>query len=230
MKINPKSTKLISIAGSPGSQGKSTLILLLAALTGSIPDFNVLVIELEEQGKILRLRHQDLGTGKYHRQPCPYDVISLSPQTFHDMLPTYASNFNLIFIEIPSIKPSSIFVDILLLSQFIICPIIGNKKNLAANSAYFNMLCEVKKTKATKDLDFEIFGLFNKSESDQVLHPYFELAKELNIHFFSFIIPRNESFKNLNSYLIPETKNQELKLLASEFIAFINQSTLFHLI
>lgn len=230
MKKNSKSTKLISVAGGPGSQGKSTLILLLAALTGLIPDFNVLVIELEEQGKISQLRHQDLGTGKYHRQPCPYNIISLTPQSFHDLLPMYTSNFNLIFIEIPSIEPCSIFVDILLLSQFIICPIISNKKNLEANSAYFKMLSEVKKTKATKNLDFEIFGLFNKNKPDQVLHSYFELAKDLSIHFFSFIIPLNESFKNLNSYMIPETQNLELKLLVNEFITLINQSTLFQLI
>ncbi len=230
MKKNSKSTKLISIAGSPEKQGKSTLILLLAALTGSIPDFNVLVIELEEQGKIVRLRHQDLGTGKYHRQPCPYTIISLSPQSFHDLLPTYAANFNLIFIEIPSIKPSSIFVDILLMSQFVICPIIGNEKNLEANSAYFSMLCEVKKTKATKDLDFEIFGLFNKNEPDQVLHSYIEFARDLDIHFFSFMIPLNEYYKDLNSYLTPETQNLELKLLVNEFITLINQPTLFHLI
>jgi len=231
MKKGSKSTKLVSIAGGLGSQGKSTLILLLAALTGSIPDFNVLVVELEEKGKIIQLRHQDLGSGKFHNQTCPYDIISLSPESFHDLLPDYASNFNLIFVEIPSIEPTRLFVDTLLLSQFIICPIIGNEKNFEANSAYFKMLARVKRIKSTKGLEFEIYAIFNKYKFNENLNSYFNLAKELRIHFFSSVISLNEAFvQELNTYLTPETQNQELKILVSEFIELINQSTLFHLI
>jgi len=86
------------------------------------------------------------------------------------------------------------------------------------------MLARVKRIKSTKGLEFEIYAIFNKYKFNEELNAYFNLAKELRIHFFSSVISLNEAFvQELNTYLTPETQNQELKLLVSEFIELINQ-------
>lgn len=216
------STKLICFAGGLPKQGKSTLIMLLAALSSTLNNFNVLVVELEENRHIQQLRLDESGSINFNTSNLLYEIATIKAQSFHSSLPSYSSRFNLILVEIPSTLPMSLYTDILLLSEFIICPVIAVQPNFITNAAFFQRLKAIKNIKSEKKLNFEIYALFNQSKPGQEFSQYHELQDEYKFQFFASSVRYHASLRSdISTILLPGNLDSEFRALNDEFISLI---------
>lgn len=220
---NPYTPRLISVAGGAAEQGKSTLTGLLAGAMAAEAK-KVLVIELTQEGRLSRLRHKEMVSGQFRNQRIPYEIVQVDPALFHEFIPSYAPGFDLIFIEIPFLKPFSLFADVLLLSHLVICPIYALAANAEANSAFFRMLASVRTLKESKKLSLGVLGLFNKFRPGQPVEVYLELARVYNFSFFSAYLKYGLSYQDeLSTYLppVPTALQGDITELGSELLEHV---------
>lgn len=214
---------LIAVASGVPQQGKSTLILLLAGILGPLTGLKILVAELEENGKISRLRQKEISS----EQAVPrttYDIIQLVPAHFHATIIQYTAVYDLIFIEIPAIKELATYTDVFLVCQVILSPIVAMPENFAANQLFFEKLSKIQALKTARKLPSVLVGLFNKFKVGQDAGSYLAMSQLLNLNLLSSFLRFSLNYQiDLSSLepVLPENSLEELILVAREFSALI---------
>lgn len=216
--------RLICLAGGAAEQGKSTILLLLAGLMAASKQFRVLVVELEENGRLNRLRNKEIAAGTFNNQPLPYSIVYIQPDLFHAEIPAYAARYDLVFIEIPSATPLIQYADILLLSNLLIFPVYAVPANLQANEKALTLLHSIRKIKEEKGLALDLVGIFNKFRIGQSAEHYLELFHSLEFRLFSAWLNYSLVYQvEISSFhpVLQQTDTAEIAALQKEFMEII---------
>lgn len=211
---------LVAVASGSSQQGKSTLILLLAGIITSLTGMKVLVTELEEKGRIARLRQKEITSLNTRVAVITYDIIQIAPLRFHSSIIHYTHTYDLIFIEIPNAGDLGLYADVFLLSQVILCPVVALPENRIENQLFLGKLSRLKALKASRNLPVEIFGLFNKFRLGQDAGSYLGMNETMHMFssFLKFSLNYQIDLSSLNPVL-PENSLEELILVAKEFLS-----------
>ena len=224
MKNSPVFPLIITIASSKAEQGKSTVALVLAGMLAKT--FKVLIIDLEQQGRLIGLRNKEIINEQHIN--LPYELIYLDPFYFFSAIPAYAARAELIIIEIPSRANLSSFADIFLLSNMLICPLDASNSNLETQEKFYKKIGQLKLLKREKGLPLKIYGVFNKFQVSHELKPQLDLAAKYDIPFFANFLKHSTYYQiHLSSSgFSEEYPSEEIFLLSKEFTEYLKDPSL----
>ena len=120
--------RIISICNSKGGVGKSVVTLMVATALAEQKNKKVLIIDCDSQASVLAMYEQEV---EYYPDDTPLiEVEALSPRRVNTFLKRFASDYDIIFIDIPRMtdkKADNPTVMLLYNCDGILVPVIGSE-------------------------------------------------------------------------------------------------------
>ena len=159
----PKETRIISIANSKGGVGKSVVTVMLAVALASAKNRKVLIIDCDSQNSVATMYDQECAL--YEDEPL-VEVEALTPRRVQTFLKRFASDYDVIFIDIPRMtdgkKDNNAVVMLLQHCDSILIPVIGSEVDVLSTSDFVDIVKDTADYKEEMEEDFKFYGFINR--------------------------------------------------------------------
>lgn len=193
--------RVISIMSRKGGVGKSTVSILLATTLAVSAKRKVVLLDCDNQQTVSdtrKLEQQAFGTDT----PPPYEVIPLAPTFVHTFLQANASNYDIIFIDMPRMtddSQDSATVQMLTFCDSILIPVLAGRADAMSLQALIKALKRISNFKEEHNFPFEYYGFMNKSNRRSENEQTRKYMEKMELPMF------DHTLKDLKVFLNPST-------------------------
>jgi len=210
------------ISAQKGGAGKSTLTALIS--NSLAVDFNkkVLVIDGDEQGTLSDFREAD----EMELDEFPYEIVKIPTKEVADYVDELDEIYDIVFIDLQGTTSDSDILEIMMLANKILLPIIARKADLYSTLNYVETIRKIEQYKKEEEgeTDFTLHAMLNQKRGRVEEKAMRDYCKEVGVNMFEHGFRDLVAYARWNTYeSYMSSDNPELNAVKEEFTAFMKE-------
>lgn len=189
---------VITVANQKGGVGKTVLCALTANALARDWGKKILVLDVDKQQNLFDVRQEDLLRVEEHRLPYPVYKVKLTDVS--DYLATELQRWDLVLIDAPGRADDTSIVELLMLSDGILIPLVSDKNDRYGTLGFVDLLAEIQTLLQQEGQHLQVFGVVNQAEGRIEEKIMEDFCQSIGIPVFKSRISRRAIYARYNTY------------------------------